>query len=556
MAPDPDWTSKPGGISAEVPTPGSTLVLAPHLYACDTDACLDLLTPQQPESKAILAVTATEDIPTKLSRWQNAVGDAPGALAVVDIDVATRSATTQPASHEDSPLELTNAETVDDPCDTTAIQQAVISQLAAWQTTDLQPVVCFQPLTTLLEYLDRDELFQLLRVVVGRVTETEAIAHFHLDPRGVDETFLTRLMPLFDTTVHLTTDNSSATITDHTDRNRRINQSLALLDKSSESFFILDSQRRITYYSGTPRNVLTSEQYQLFGTKADNYIHPDDLTAVISDFDEVLASPEATVQTEFRLKSPDTTGADWRWHEARARNYLDEDPIDGVLVSIRDITTRKQQALKLEQQRDRLDEFTSVISHDLRNPLNVASGNIDLAQESIESEYLTRARGALDRIDQMIDDLLMLAQQGDLIDDREPVSLPAVIERCLTSVDTADTTVEVTTDQTVSADTNRLVQLFENLFRNAVEHGGTDVIITVGECADGTGFYVEDNGPGFQAVNAAEVFEKGISTTPGGSGLGLAIVRRIAHAHGWEVAATDGTDGGARFVFTGLDVYS
>lgn len=138
-------------------------MLAPHLHTCDTDTCLDLLTPQQPESEAILAVTATEDIPTKLSRWQESVGDVPSALAVVDIDVATRSATPGSVSHEESSPALTHIETVGDPHDAAAIEQAVISQLAAWQTTDLRPVVCFQPLTTLLEHLDREELLQLKR---------------------------------------------------------------------------------------------------------------------------------------------------------------------------------------------------------------------------------------------------------------------------------------------------------------------------------------------------------------------------------------------------------
>lgn len=552
MDSDPDWTSEASDISAAAPTPGSTLVVAPHLHTCDSEACLDLLTPVDPTDEAILAVTATEDASTKLSRWHQSVNDAPAEMTVVDIDVTMRSASTGSEPSDRSSLPHANVETVADPTDTAAIKRTVISQLTAWETSDLQPVICFQPLTTLLEYLDRDELLQFLRVLLGRIVETEAVAHFHLDPRGVDETLLTTLIPLFDATLHVEADSDGVRVTDRTDRDRRVTQSLALLDKATESFFILDSQRRITYYSGASTSELINDQYRLFGTQADKYIHPDDRETAIADFDAILANAESIVTTEFRVQPPDSTASDWRWYEARMRNCLEEDPINGVVVSVRDVTTRKQQALRLKRQRDRLDEFTSVISHDLRNPLNVASGQLELAQDTVDNQHLEHASDALDRIDQMIDDLLTLAKQGDLIDDRRRVSLVTVVEQSLKTVDTADATVEVVADQTVVADKNRLVQLFENLLRNAVEHAGDDVSITIGACEDADGFYLEDNGPGFQSAAETDVFDKGVSTTPGNSGLGLAIVRRIAHAHGWNVTATSSASGGARFVFTGL----
>jgi signal transduction histidine kinase len=97
----------------------------------------------------------------------------------------------------------------------------------------------------------------------------------------------------------------------------------------------------------------------------------------------------------------------------------------------------------------------------------------------------------------------------------------------------------------VDADPGRLQELFENLFRNAVEHAGDGTSVRVGELADG--FFVEDDGPGIPPEEREAVFEHGHTTAKSGSGLGLSIVKSIANAHGWSIAVCDGPDGGARF---------
>jgi len=102
----------------------------------------------------------------------------------------------------------------------------------------------------------------------------------------------------------------------------------------------------------------------------------------------------------------------------------------------------------------------------------------------------------------------------------------------------------------VYTDDDRLRNLFENLFRNAVDHGSNDATVWVGTTEDG--FYVEDDGPGIPDDDKESVFESGFTT--GGTGLGLAIVEQIADAHDWTVHVEDGRRGGARFVFSGVDL--
>jgi len=238
------------------------------------------------------------------------------------------------------------------------------------------------------------------------------------------------------------------------------------------------------------------------------------------------------------------------------RTDLDDGAELGRVGVIRDITERKRRERELEQQNERLDEFASIVSHDLRNPLDVATGRLDLARAERDSEHLEAVARAHDRMGTLIDDLLTLAREGVDVESLEPVALAAVTEECWDGVDTADATVRAATTLTVRADRSRLKQLLENLLRNAVEHGGPSVAVTVGDldAGDETGFYVEDDGPGIPADDRDEVFEAGHTTDPEGTGFGLAIVERVAEAHGWEVAVTAGDDGGARFEFTGVEV--
>ena len=225
--------------------------------------------------------------------------------------------------------------------------------------------------------------------------------------------------------------------------------------------------------------------------------------------------------------------------------------IETALEQVEQTQQLREREQELTRQNERLKRFAGVVSHDLRNPLNVAQGRVELAREETEIAHLEDAAEALDRSQTLIDDLLTLAREGETTGEREPVALPDLLEACWATVETGEATLRVGTDRTVSADESRLRQLFENLIRNAVEHGSETVTVTVGELEDG--FYVEDDGPGVPETERERVFEPGHSTSENGTGFGLAIVRETAKAHGWAVRVTEGSAGGARFEITGVD---
>lgn len=264
--------------------------------------------------------------------------------------------------------------------------------------------------------------------------------------------------------------------------------------------------------------------------------------------------------------------------------------VGGLLIGIEEATVRirteqlqeRNQTLKVQERRltrqnERLEQFASIISHDLRNPLNVANGRLTLAKEESDSEHLAHIERAHDRMDDLIEDILALARDGSDIDDFEPVDLATVLNECWANVETDTATIEVATDRTIVADKRRLKQLLENLIRNAVEHGSTtnrtesgdsvehgsvdrrtraaesgyddnELTVTVGDLADG--FYIEDTGRGIPESDRSDIFAAGHSTTANGTGLGLHIVSEVADAHGWEITVTESDTGGARFELT------
>ena len=211
----------------------------------------------------------------------------------------------------------------------------------------------------------------------------------------------------------------------------------------------------------------------------------------------------------------------------------------GVVGSIRDVSTDTRRTQDGQQKDKKLDEFTSIVSHDLRNPLSVARGRIALARQEYESEHLDDAELALERMETLIEDLLTLARQEVSPTEREPVSIRETAAAAERMID-ADPGI-------VEAGASRLQELFENLLINAVQHTGPETNVHIGPLDDATGFYVADDGLGIPPEDREQVFERGFTTSSDGTGLGLAIVMRIAQAHDWKIILTESTTGGARF---------
>ncbi|WP_415379129.1 ATP-binding protein [Halosimplex sp. TS25] len=281
-------------------------------------------------------------------------------------------------------------------------------------------------------------------------------------------------------------------------------------------------------------------------------------TGAAAGIRSVLAGERTEFSLEYPCHSPDKR----RWFLMRVIALSEYDDPHALVMHI-DITDRKEVELRVSANNETLSTVASVLSHDLRNPLNVAMGRAEyLATDpavgpEVVAEQTESIRSSLDRMNAIVDDALVLASGSEQID-TEHVSLGALARDAWSHVETGGATLDVSADGTLVADPGLLEQLLENLFRNAIDHAEGVETIAVG--TTDSGFYVADDGPGITPEDRERVFETGYSTgeADGNTGMGLAIVRKIADAHGWDVALTDARDRtdtdrpGARFEFEGV----
>jgi PAS domain S-box-containing protein len=201
----------------------------------------------------------------------------------------------------------------------------------------------------------------------------------------------------------------------------------------------------------------------------------------------------------------------------------------------------------LQRQNERLEEFANVVAHDLRNPLAGAVGSLEIARETDETQFFDNVERSLDRMDDLIGELLEIARGDRQAVNERTISLDATVEEAWLYVDAPDASLSRAGDLgEIRADETRLLQLFGNLFRNCVEHVGADVTVEVGRLPDDNGFYVADDGPGLTAEtrSAIQAFDEAGSQTS--SGIGLMSVADVVAAHGWDLSVP-AVDEGARF---------
>jgi PAS domain S-box-containing protein len=342
-----------------------------------------------------------------------------------------------------------------------------------------------------------------------------------------------------------------------------------LYDTDGTYLDVLLGQRNLAL--NTREQLVGSTVWEMFDNEADAQTVYDGIQTAIEEW---------TTQTvEYTVRTPN---GDLHYEGQISPLPREEMETDAAVMVARDVTERIEREETLQRQNERLSEFASVVSHDLRNPLEAANGFLQVGRERAEgdTDALDRVQSSLDRIEAIIDDLLTLAREGADVSEMQPVELGTLARSAWTALDTDSTaTLTVGSLPTVEADREGLRRVLENLFRNAIEHGGDDVsveitpirtddpaydVLDAPDDIDGTGgkpapgegefvgFAVADDGPGIDPSEQADVFDTGYTTTRDGTGFGLSIVRRIAQAHGWSVSVQNGADGGACFEFEGV----
>ncbi|SIR66886.1 PAS domain-containing sensor histidine kinase [Natronorubrum thiooxidans] len=386
-------------------------------------------------------------------------------------------------------------------------------------------------------------------------------------------------------------------ITDRKERKHELERYETILEAIPDEVYVLDADGVFTAVIPPTDSTLTTSGYrpaELIGEHVSLILNDDDIAKGETEIRRLLGQDDREKASfELDLHTKDGDRIPNENHIALLPMTADE-RFQGTVGVLRDITDRKERERKLKRQNERLESFASIVSHDLRNPLNVAQGQLELAREQADNDHLEAVAASHERMQALIENLLTVAREEKPVTKTEPIDLETIARTCWRHVETADATLITATDAVVRGDRARLRRLLENLIRNSVEHGSTrsdshtrqnsvehgstssrpqaddsvehgsthpehagdggDVTVTVGDLSAETGFYIEDDGPGIPPDQRDAVFEMGYSMAAGSTGLGLAIVERIAENHGWTVTVTESNAGGARFEFRDVNL--
>jgi PAS domain S-box-containing protein len=314
------------------------------------------------------------------------------------------------------------------------------------------------------------------------------------------------------------------------------------LDELDDPFYVFDANGRLVRWNHVLTDLFDLTDEEIAGMAPTEFFLEADQPRIHRAVAETIEHGETVVEAR-----AETTKGVVRFQLTGRRLVDDDGTVLGLCGVGRDVTEQRAFERRLAEQNERLEQFAQIVAHDLRNPLTVAKGFLDLERRDHDSERLARVEEALDRMDRIVDDVLAAARDGHSVIDFDEVPLDRIAQMAWRNVDTADATLDVRTTNVVAADEVRLRRLFENLFRNAVEHGGDSVAVSVTNTDEG--FAVSDDGPGIPAEDRTQVFELGFSGPVEGTGLGLNIVRTLTEAHSWSVKAAEADSGGARFEF-------
>ena len=223
-----------------------------------------------------------------------------------------------------------------------------------------------------------------------------------------------------------------------------------------------------------------------------------------------------------------------------------------------EINERTKLAEMLRRKNRELDDFTSVVSHDLKNHL-FALMNIQKKIEDAKNGSQATGRQLFTEIEKLIgfvDNLLKLAKAGKAISAKKPVTLGPMLREIYDRMKMPDKEGKLTIKggkTEVFCDPDSMAQVFTNLIMNAFHHGdpekkGIELMVTVKRIDRGTLITVEDNGMGIKKESIPELFHPGYTTAEGKTGFGLPIVKKIVEAHdGTICAVSEGPGKGARF---------
>ncbi len=339
-------------------------------------------------------------------------------------------------------------------------------------------------------------------------------------------------------------------ITEHKEYEEELERYERIIETSGDPVYTLDKNGCFTFVNEAYEELSGYSREELIGEHVSIYMDESDIKKGKRKIKELLESEEGTGTIEMDIITKD---GERKHTEAHIAILPFKEEFRGTIGIIRDITERRKRKNKLKRQkRDlerknrHLEDFAGLISHELRNPLNIAQMNLDFLEDK---KPVQKTKNSLDRIEEIIDRLLMYTKMGKSIEETHTVELDRMARNCWnTTISTDSCSLLIEDEIEFEVDPKMVRHLLENLFRNAIEHGEASTI-KIGKIENG--FYIEDNGTGIPEDKRKKIFTVGYSDK-GDTGLGLALVEQIVIGHNWNISLVESSTGGARFEITNI----
>lgn len=341
----------------------------------------------------------------------------------------------------------------------------------------------------------------------------------------------------------------------------------SIVDTVREPLLVLDSTLHVRTASRSFYNIFGVSREQTEGRFVYDLGNGQwNIPALRSLLEKVLANNEEFHDYEVRHNFPFLgervmlLNARKMWTETTETNL--------ILLAIEDITERKRIADELVRSNEDLQRFAYTAAHDLRSPLNAAlnlsqliARRVDPKLDDKEREMLRIAIESLERLGTLMNDLLAYSETGNVPQQCTLVWLDEPLRIALANlqhhIEASGATINISELPSIETDRTQTAMIFQNLIGNAIKYRRVDCPLRISIEAVHLGTHcrvsVADNGQGFEAENAAYIFEpfkRLHGTEIKGSGIGLATCKRIVERLGGTIWAKSVPNQGSTFFFT------
>lgn len=321
-----------------------------------------------------------------------------------------------------------------------------------------------------------------------------------------------------------------------------------IADSTPDYIIIINTDYEITYVNRV-LDGLTKEL--IIGFPLYLLVKPEDQLRVKNVFDTVKHN-NAILSYETEYQKPDGS---MQYFESLAKPLILYDEFKGISISSRDITEKKLNQVKynqlmqnflnqkealitiLEKNYKELSQFALIINHDIKNFVNAISLFANLELETSTSDNLTKIITSCDSIKEILENALDFAKNGLIVNNKlTEFSLTTFLHN-LAGLIIPFTKLELKNNlPTIKSDQIKVMQIFKNIFDNAVTHGkATKIIIEAIYKDEYCLLDISNDGLPIAVEKLNNLFDGDIDITTV-HGNGLKIVKKLVHSIGWSIA--------------------